>query len=636
MVPYALLALAGLQSGDPVRIDDTLCHPSRVLVQVAKPGVLASLERGGARVLRRMPQIGWAVIDVPGRSAANTRAAAARFPGVKRADFDRAGKIAYTPNDTLYYNQWGVPATKVDLAWDLSRGVANVVVAVLDTGVQVDHPDLAPNVWVNRFEIAGNGVDDDNNGYIDDINGWDFVNEDSNPADDHGHGTLCSGVIGATQDNAMGVSGIAPRARIMGMKVANASGYFYDSDTVPGYLYATDNGARVFSCSFFSDKVSAAERDALKYAVKKGVLPVVAAGNANSVMPYYPAHHEVVLAVAAIDSGLNKAGFSNFGANVDVAAPGVAIQTIALGGGYGSYSGTSLACPVVAGIAALLKSAKPTATGAQLRKAIEDTAVVLNQVPFGEYTNYGLVNAEAAMKAVLQSPAPPRPPRFHYMTRVGTKPSGSLARTRIQGRGFQSPVDVQIKANGSNVAILSRGRDFVEFKTPSGASEIELYVEDGLVATVPQVFSGGYAYPMTEASTQGATVTGGFFDTLKADGASLSCSLRGDSSIFLETVFRKISPKAAMNLWITRQYEGAVGGLETIEVYDWSTWSFPYGSWVLVHSNTVPTTMTGSIYNLPGDARRFVDVDGNIYVRVRTSNDLAAGTALKVDQMLLR
>ncbi len=104
MVPYALLALAGLQSGDPVRIDDTLCHPSRVLVQVAKPGVLASLERGGARVLRRMPQIGWAVIDVPGRSAANTRAAAARFPGVKRADFDRAGKIAYTPNDTLYYN----------------------------------------------------------------------------------------------------------------------------------------------------------------------------------------------------------------------------------------------------------------------------------------------------------------------------------------------------------------------------------------------------------------------------------------------------------------------------------------------------------------------------------------------------
>lgn len=640
------LALAGVQADLPVLIDGAPFHPRRVLVKTQDMTLTRRLASNGVRVIRTMPEIGWIVVEIPGMGPKKVALALRGFKGVEKIELDRAAYPAYTPNDPLYGNQWGISAIKVDKAWDISKGNKNVIVAVLDTGVQADHPDLAANMWVNTGEIAGNGIDDDSNGHIDDVNGYDFVNEDGNPADDHGHGTLCSGVIAAVQDNGIGVSGVAPKARIMAMKVANNAGYFYDSDTAPGYLYAANNGARVFSCSFFSDRVSAVERDALEFAWKKGVLPVVSAGNSSSLVPHYPASHDVALSVAAVASNLSKAGFSNFGANIDVAAPGVGIQTIALGGGYGSYSGTSLSGPMVAGVAALLWSVKPNSSQALIRKLIEDTATPLIQAPYGEYTNYGLVDAEAAMTKLMAGGSPaPRTARFHYITKAGSRGLGKpLSRTRIQGRGFQLPAVVEVKADGVAIPLKARTRDYLEVILPSGTEDVELWVDGGLIATIPQPSKTFYVYPLTEAGTQGGgTIEGGFFQTLMGDDPylgglpdAIKLTQGSDNTIFMEGVFRKVGKDATMKMVYRRLYEGTVVGTETVEIYDWSTASYPYGTWATVYSGSVATAMSTVTVSLPGDARRFLDVDGNMYVRIRSSNTIAAGTVLWVDQLHLK
>ena len=302
---------------------------------------------------------------------------------------DYLSHIAAVPNDTRWSELWGMVKINATGAWDFTTGSTNVVVAVLDTGISLAHPDLSPNLWKNTAEVNGApGVDDDGNGYIDDTSGWDFVNADNIPDDDAGHGTHCAGTIGAVGNNAKGVAGVCWSVRLMALKVLDASGSGreggWESDIANAIQYASDEGAKIISASLGGYSYSDTARDAIAYANSKGVLFVAAAGNGgadgigdnNDVTPVYPAGYDLpnIVAVAATDPGDVLAGFSNYGkTSVDLAAPGVNILSTVPGGGYDAYQGTSMATPHVAGAAALLLSAKPALTHLQLKAALLST-----------------------------------------------------------------------------------------------------------------------------------------------------------------------------------------------------------------------------------------------------------------------
>jgi len=267
----------------------------------------------------------------------------------------------YTPTDAEVGKQWAIKKIEAEKAWDLALGSKDVVVAVIDTGVDYTHPDLKNQMWVNELELNGKqGVDDDGNGYIDDIYGYDFANQDADPKDDHSHGTHCAGVIGA-EHNSIGVAGINAHVKIMALKFLTASGGGTLADAVLSIKYAVDNGAQVLSNSWGGGGYSKAIEDAIVYARDKGVIFVAAAGNENNnndTNPTYPASYQLdnIVTVAASDSNDSRAYFSNYGESVHIAAPGVNIYSTIKGGSYSNMSGTSMACPQVSGALALLLS----------------------------------------------------------------------------------------------------------------------------------------------------------------------------------------------------------------------------------------------------------------------------------------
>ena len=304
-------------------------------------------------------------------------------------------------------------------AWkeiDFSK-TAPVVVAVIDTGVNINHPDLNKNIWVNQKELNGKpGVDDDQNGYIDDLNGWDFVHNDNSPFDDGHHGSHVSGIIAAVTGNG-GVVGVAPNVKIMPLKGLYGYGSGELDDLINAIYYAADNGAHVINASWGGQMEELAEsralREAILYATNRGVLFVAASGNEaldNDQIPMMPASYDVdgIVSVAATDQEDNLASFSNVGIqSVDLAAPGVNIASSISwnpqGGQYELMSGTSMATPMVAGLAALLKSVDPKLTHRQLKKVLMDSGDPL-QVLRGRVQSGKRVNTLKALRAVQGEP----------------------------------------------------------------------------------------------------------------------------------------------------------------------------------------------------------------------------------------
>lgn len=340
-----------------------------------------------------------------------------RDPAVEYAEPDFVVTVDRTPNDPYYASAgswgqsygdlWGIHQIGAARAWDVTTGSAGVVVAVIDTGLDSGHADLAGNMWTNAGEIPDNGRDDDSNGYVDDYHGYDFYNYDGNPADDHGHGTHCAGTIAGVGDNSTGVTGVNWTGRVMAVKFLGASGSGWLSDAVSAIQYATDNGAHVLSNSWGGGGYSQTLQAAINYAYANGTVFVAAAGNSNADTRYYqPAGMDNVVTVAATQSDDSRANFSNYGDEVDVAAPGVDVLSLrasgtSMGSAVGTYytraSGTSMACPHVSGLAALLLAKDPGLTNAEVEQTIESSADDVGSTGFDIYYGYGRINAGAAL-----------------------------------------------------------------------------------------------------------------------------------------------------------------------------------------------------------------------------------------------
>lgn len=332
----------------------------------------------------------WQLKEIDVASAIEAYAKDSRF-----AYFEPNFKVsaAVTPNDPSFSQLWGLnntgqtiggqvgtPDADIDApeAWNIQTG-NNVLVGVIDSGVDYTHPDLAANIWTNPGEIAGDGLDNDANGFIDDIRGYDFINNDANPMDDNNHGTHVSGTIAGRGNNGVGITGVSWSAKIMALKFLGADGSGFISDAIRATNYATQMGAKLTNNSWGGGGFSQGMLDAITAARNAGSLFVAAAGNNgtdNDVTAHYPSSYNVdnVIAVAASDNRDALASFSNFGfTTVDLGAPGVNILSTTPGNTYSSFSGTSMATPHVAGAASLVWAQNPTMTYAQVKSRLLST-----------------------------------------------------------------------------------------------------------------------------------------------------------------------------------------------------------------------------------------------------------------------
>jgi subtilisin family serine protease len=317
-----------------------------------------------------------------------TLAADPRVASVERNAIFRAQLV---PDDPRFAEQWGLrntgqsggtPGADVDAtaAWSVFTGDSELRIGVIDTGIDLEHPDLTDNLWTHPGEIADNGVDDDGNGYIDDVHGWDFANDDPDPDDDNGHGTHVAGIIAARGDNGIGVSGLVWRGKLVAIKFLDSSGSGTTANAIRAIEYAVAIGLRITNNSWGGPELSPAMREAIAAAGAAGQLFVAAAGNRaanNDLEGNYPSNFRLpnLISVAATSATDQLASFSNYGvASVDIAAPGNAILSTLPGARYGLLSGTSMAAPLVSATAALLVGRVPGIEPAQLRQRLLDTA----------------------------------------------------------------------------------------------------------------------------------------------------------------------------------------------------------------------------------------------------------------------
>lgn len=316
------------------------------------------------------------------------------------------------PNDFRFGELWGLLNTGqsegqvgADIgapeAWSVVTEAPDIVVAVIDTGVDFFHPDLEGNLWRNSAEEAGNGVDDDGNGYLDDIHGYDFVSEDSDPMDDQMHGTHVAGTIGAVGNNRIGVTGVCWRVPLMCLKAFNDGGEASLFDVLRALDYAIRHGARVINASWGMHQASQALHESISEAARHGVLLVAAAGNDRNDQAVYPAAYPEVIAVAATDAWDQRSVFSSYGAHVDVAAPGELILSTIPGNRYEFSSGTSMAAPFVSGTAALVLHRFPTLEAGELRAVLANAT---DPVTGSDYIGLGRLDAARALR--IQAPLP--------------------------------------------------------------------------------------------------------------------------------------------------------------------------------------------------------------------------------------
>lgn len=465
LAPIVLLAVALLGGGNASAPTDARVAPSEVLVLMRAPGdmpgVLGSAgeSAGGGEILERARRAGVRVRELrplapmgAGRAAGGAREDLAARAWVLRymgseapsqvaarlaedASVEYAGpnhlipieaagaaaRATDAPNDSLYAKQIALTALHVPQAWSRSRG-AGVLIAIIDTGVELDHPDLVERIAVNIAERDGvAGIDDDGNGYIDDVWGYDFTDapglpgvgdylgRDPDPTDDYGHGTEVAGAAAATRDNGIGIVGVAPEASILALRAGLRTSFPFlpalleEDDAAAAILYAADRGASILNLSWGDVVETPIIGEAIRYARGRGCLVVASAGNTPADTSFYPAAFPGVLSVGATEPSGMRTGFSTYGQDLDVVAPGTGVYVTTLGGHYGTAGGTSFSAPLAAGTAALVWSMFPSWTADQVAWRLRMSAGGAREGWNGDL-GWGLVDGA---RAVAEGPVPP-------------------------------------------------------------------------------------------------------------------------------------------------------------------------------------------------------------------------------------
>jgi len=315
---------------------------------------------------------------------------------VEYAELNYIYEASMLPNDNYFDQQWSLNQSNdhdidAPAAWDIETGSSSITIAIVDTGIDYNHPDLIKNNWINVGEVPSNGIDDDNNGYIDDVFGWNFKNQNNNPIDRDGHGTHCAGIASAVANNGIGIAGVCWSTKLMSI-----SCNFNIWKLSKGITYATENNADIISMSWGGNNPSDTLKDVIKYAFLKNVVLIAASGNKNNSDFFYPAAYYGVISVSSTNKNDQRADFSNYGLWVDLSAPGEDIYSTYLEYSYKNLSGTSASAAIVSGVVGLMLSVKPRQSNLAIKNILCSTADEINT----DENIGGRVNAFRAVREV--------------------------------------------------------------------------------------------------------------------------------------------------------------------------------------------------------------------------------------------
>lgn len=448
----------------------------RVLVQTKAGLSDAELDKvlkgHNGKAIGRIRQINLHVVQVPAQAEEAVARALAKNPNIKFAELDLLVTTEQVPNDPQYTSAWHLPKIQAPTAWDSSQG-NGVTIAILDSGVDASHPDLAGKL----------------------VSGWNAADSTTNTADISGHGTKVAGSAAATVNNGIGVAGVAGAARIMPVRVTNSSdGSAYFSAIASGLTWAADHGAQVANISYDMLTTSSSVSSAAQYMNSKGGVVVVAAGNTGTDRGYSDSPY--MISVSATDSSDVKASWSSFGYYVDVTAPGVSIWTTTNGGGYGAVNGTSFASPVTAGVVALMKAANPSLSPATLEQVLESTATDLGSAGWDTAYGYGRVNAAAAVQIAVQTQnIDSQAPSVSLTSPSGGSTVAGVTAVNISATDNVGVTRVDLYANGALVAS--------DATTPFGFSWDTTAQADGSATLVAY----GYDAAGNQGLSKGVSVT---------------------------------------------------------------------------------------------------------------------------------
>ena len=432
-VTAALLALFSSRSHaappDSTEVQ-ILVKPKHAMTEVALHAILSSK---GAAQHGTVTALGVRIIRVPAKAAEHLLDALKNHADVEYAEPDFVAEAIGTANDPYYTSgsEWHLAKIQAPTAWDITTGTSGVVIAVIDTGANYSHPDLSGKLLV----------------------GYDFVNGDSDPSDDNGHGTAVSGTAAPATNNSIGVAGIAWVNPILPVKVLGANGSGTYSGIANGITYAADRGARILNMSLGGTSSSRTLQDAVNYAWNKNCVLIAAAGNNGNNTPVYPAACSNVVAVSATNSSDTLPTWSNYGSYVDVSAPGESILTLYGADSYAWWSGTSFSSPVTSGTVALMASANPNLSNSQIVDLLLKNSDDLGALGYDVYYGWGRVNAYRAVFAAK-----------NYVTPDTSAPIVSIT----------SPADASTVAGTIDVSVSATDN--------VGVTKIELYVDTQLVA----------------------------------------------------------------------------------------------------------------------------------------------------------